>query len=761
MRHSTGPIRLGAAACLCLLAAGTQAQETVDTVPVELLPDAASAAPAAEAAAATPVKLEKVTVTGELITREVNRTTSSVAVYSGAEIERSTAVDVYDVISATPNASRDDSDYGVGGMTLRGIGSYGASGSGAYAAYGTSSAVVFDGVGLPRSALGYADLSAFDLASVEILRGPQSTSQGRNAMAGAVILNSFAPEPGDSVSPELRGRLSAGTVGMRQYAGALGATLWPQALAGRLVYDHRQDDGDAYNATRDEHDWAGRRSDSARLRLGWRPGGDDGAYQALLGVAELRHTQGSSYVPLSDEDSRTARADAPQDYRNHAWLYTLEQRLSLREAWQLRAISALVNSKTRSRFDGDYTAEAQNATVQHENARAFSQELRAKYAGERLQGSFGAYYYRDRTRDLQDGFINVNALLAIAGACGVQIVCAAPLGNILFEAGSPTRVEDVAVFGELDWVLTPRLTLTAGARLDRERNSRVITSTYTGDSPTATAAILLLDGAGVLPNDVNIPVSRQFSEFLPKLAARYELVTDWYLGTAYTEGYRPGGDGYNQVSGRYFSFDSEKTRNVELSLKGRRRSWKLETALNLFHTRWDDMQIQQGTGTDNYMGNTGPAFIRGGELELRWRPVRALRLIGGYGVTWGRFGDGVTTSDDVSLSGHRLPKAPSYSGTLALEWMPLPGLLIRPDLQWGGRAAADSENTAAYELPAYQLVNLALRWHFGPVGFYFAGRNLTDEHYRRDANGYSFSDVDVVSLGEGRRLMGGLEFQFR
>lgn len=746
---------------LMLAMLGAQAQETVETLPVQPLPEAPAQPPASEQQAPSPVELERVTVTGELLRRDVSRTTSSVAVYSGAEIERSTAEDVYDVIRATPNASLDDSDYGVGGMTLRGIGSYGASGSGAYAAYGTSSAVVFDGVGLPRSALSYADLSAFDLDSVEILRGPQSTSQGRNAMAGAVILNTRVPEPDESFAPELRGRLGAGSEQARQYAGALGATLWPETLAARLVYDRRQDQGDHFNATRDERDWVRQRSDSTRLRLNWRPGGDQGRYQALAGVSELRRSQGSSYVPMSEEASRTALSDAPQDYRNQAWLYSLEQRLSLSPTWRLRAISAYVDSETRSRFDGDYTAEAQNATEQQENARAFSQELRADYAGERVQASFGAYYYRDRNSDDQSGFINVNALLAIAGACGLQLVCAAPLGNILFDASSPTRVEDLALFGELDWALTQRLTLTAGARLDRERNSRVITSHYRGDSPTASLAVALLGGAGVLPNDVNIPVSRQFSEFLPKLAARYELVEDWYLGAAYTEGYRPGGDGYNQVSGRYFRFESERTRNVEISLKGRYRPWRLETALNLFRTRWEDMQIQQGSGTDNYMGNAGPAHIHGGELELRWRPVRPLRLIGGVGITHGRFSDGVKTSDEVDLSGHRLPKAPSYSATLALEWMPLPGLLIRPDMQWSGRAAADSENTAAYELPAYQLINLALRWQRGPVGLFFTGSNLANAHYRKDANGYSFSGVDVVSLGAGRRLSAGLEFQFR
>ena len=129
--------------------------------------------------------------------------------------------------------------------------------------------------------------------------------------------------------------------------------------------------------------------------------------------------------------------------------------------------------------------------------------------------------------------------------------------------------------------------------------------------------------------------------------------------------------------------------------------------------------------------------------------------------TWGRFGNNVQTSDAVDLSGHRLPKAPSYAGTLALEWMPLPGLLVRPDIQWHGRAFADSENTPAYELPSYRLINLALRWQYRGLGVFFAGRNLADARYRKDANGYAFSGVDVVSLGDGRRLVGGVEFQFQ
>ena len=740
------------------------AQEPVSAIPLEsAAPEQLSRSDGKTADSTRVDSIETVIVTGELLRREIAETTSSVAVKSGAEIERSTARDVYDVIRATPNASLEDSDYGVGGMTLRGIGSYGASGSGAYASYGTTSVVVLDGVGLPRSALAYADLSAFDLETVEIFRGPQSTSQGRNAMAGAVILNSVAPQPMSSFSPQLRGRFAAGDHGARQYAGAAEATLWPDTLALRAVIDDRSDDGDITNATRDDDHAARRDSRSMRARLAWQPDGADGAYKALLSVMDMKRYQGSTYVQMANEDSRVALNDAPQDYDNKAQLYALNQSLRLGDNWDLRAVSAWFRSETLSHYDIDYSADSGGATTQEEDSNGFSQELRLTYAGERLHATVGAYYYDEHNRDDSDGFINLNYLIRIAAPqlCQVQLACALPLGNVVYESGSPSKVKDMAAFGEMDLLVTERLTLTTGLRVDREKNSRVISSAYTGDSATSTLLVTALQQGSVLPADGSVPVSREFSEVLPKLGLRYELFNGWFLGATYSEGYRPGGDGYNQVSGRHFSFDSERTRNTELSLKGSYRPWQVQSALNLFYTRWSDMQIQLGEGIDNYMGNTGPAFVRGGEFEFQWRAHRMLQIVGGYGVTWGRFAsDMEPVANGADYAGNRLPKAPEYTGTIALEINPWRSLLIRPDMTFVGTAAANADNNQAHELPAYHLVNVAVRWQIGHFGLFFSGTNLSDERYRRDANNYSSSGYNVVSLGERRRMVGGFEFQF-
>lgn len=704
-------------------------------------------------------KLEEIVVTGELLDRRLEQTLSSVAVIDGEAIKNSAVTDIYDVIRATANAGLEDSDYGYGGMTLRGIGSYGSSGSGAYASYGTTSVVVLDGVGLPRSALSYADLSAFDLASVEIFRGPQSTSQGRNAMAGAVVINTVEPALGEDWQAAIQGRLSGGNQGYQQTAVAANLVLWPETLSLRLTHDQRQIDGDIHNPTRDKDDWGGSDGKSTRLLIKWQPGGADGEYTVLLGVSEIERYQGSRYVSQSREAQRQALVDAPVDYDSQSRLVSLDQHWQFGERWALRAISAYVESDTLSRFDSDYTAQPSGATVQRERARDLSQELRLSYLGEAVQAMIGAYYYDGVNDDTSEGFLSINGALETAGMCGVEIVCGVPLGNILFDSGQPTDVQDMAVFAELDWSLTSRLTLTTGVRVDREKNSRVVQTYTSGDSPSAELAVTLLRGAGAVPEDGDFAVAREFSEVLPKIGLRYALADDWYLGAVYSEGYRPGGDGYNQVSGRYFQFDAEKTKNAELSLKGQHLPWHLYAALNVFHTRWEDMQVQGGEGVDNFIENAGLASIQGAELELRWQPFQRLGVAASMGVIDGEFDEFVNLQGE-DLSGNGLPKAPEYSGSLALEWRPLSSLMIRPSVEWAGATPSLPDNRPEHELPAYELLNLSLRWELGALTVFAYGSNLTDEHYRKDANAYNSAGVNVASLGDARRWWGGVEFAF-
>src|SRR5690606_36476190 len=102
------------------------------------------------------------------------------------EIDRQNLVSVYDLIDRTANLS---STFAESGLNIRGISSTNDSGTG----LGDLATVYLDGSPLPREASGGGPLDLWDLEQVEILRGPQSTLQGRNALAGAIILRTADP----------------------------------------------------------------------------------------------------------------------------------------------------------------------------------------------------------------------------------------------------------------------------------------------------------------------------------------------------------------------------------------------------------------------------------------------------------------------------------------------------------------------------------------------------------------------------------------
>ncbi len=162
-------VRSAIAVLLCSSAAPLAAQEVQ-----------VAAAPPAEDAS------NDIVVMGEKANRTLQDTPASVAVTTAETIVEQNLIDVYDVLERTPNvaigANRNS-------FTIRGIDAFNVSGAGD----GALASVYVDGAVLPRAALNNGPLDLYDIAQVEVFRGPQSTVQGRNALAGAVIVRTTDP----------------------------------------------------------------------------------------------------------------------------------------------------------------------------------------------------------------------------------------------------------------------------------------------------------------------------------------------------------------------------------------------------------------------------------------------------------------------------------------------------------------------------------------------------------------------------------------
>lgn len=156
--------------------------------------------------AGEPVLLDKVVVTGQKLTRDLQLTPDSVTVLTSDDLREAGVEDLRDAFRLAPNIDYSPSNNGNNGFTIRGINSEGVG------APGTNqqplSSLVIDGAVQSLEGVRKGARGIWDVQSVEVLRGPQ-ISQGRNALVGAVIVKTNDP----SFDYEVNGQMALDTQG--------------------------------------------------------------------------------------------------------------------------------------------------------------------------------------------------------------------------------------------------------------------------------------------------------------------------------------------------------------------------------------------------------------------------------------------------------------------------------------------------------------------------------------------------------------------
>ena len=129
---------------------------------------------------------DTVIVTGQKIDRSLQDTPESVAVVTQLDIQTQNINDLADAISRTANIATRFDDRG---FSIRGISNENVSGAG----FSDLATIYVDGAPISRDAVRGGPLNIWDIEQIEFLRGPQSTLQGRNALAGAIVINTAEP----------------------------------------------------------------------------------------------------------------------------------------------------------------------------------------------------------------------------------------------------------------------------------------------------------------------------------------------------------------------------------------------------------------------------------------------------------------------------------------------------------------------------------------------------------------------------------------
>ncbi|MEM9910606.1 MAG: TonB-dependent receptor [Pseudomonadota bacterium] len=517
--------------------------------------------------------LGTVVVSGELIERDLQDSQTSAVVVQPEELESGISTDFSQVIQRTPGISNS------GGIAIRGItvSPNGISGE-------RTINVQVDGATFGVSTrLDSTNFSTWDLEQVEILRGPQSTQTGRNALAGAIVVRSRDPE----YVREARVKLGYGSFDTGQAAIALNTPLVEDRLALRFSFDRTITDGEITNPNPTVDNFDSDRRTTARLGLRWDP---TDQLSAVLKFSHLKFTEGSKQVNTATLPDFINTFDNPD--REDQELNTVNLRVTydINNAWRLVSSTSFSDFESLGIFDASFTGFPLPTTSFTGDSEWFEQEVTLNYSTDRTSAVLGAYYYSEN----------------------------ATLGANLAPLFTSTLDEDVvnyAIFGEIEHDFTDRWTGIAGFRYDVEE----------GD----------VDQLNV---QLGVPIPStfdyNFDAFLPKVGVVYSFDDTKSLGLVYQRGYRSGGVGINRL-GVANEFNPEFTDNLELSWRSEFYDGNLIVNANAFYTEWTDRQVRVNNpptfadGNNSSIVNIGSSDRYGFELDFRAQPTANLSLFGG------------------------------------------------------------------------------------------------------------------------------------
>jgi len=640
---------------------------------------------AALAADAAP-QVDELIVTGEKADRSLQDTVASVALFTDQRMDQENIQNLADLVNHAANVAETYQGFG---FSIRGIANNGVSGGGS----GGLATGYLDGAALPDRSLSNGPLDMWDIAQAEILRGPQSTLQGRNTLAGAIVLRSN--DPTRTWSGQARAIVSDDD--SRSIAFAGGGPIADDQLAFRLSFEDRDADGLIYNSTRKTQEDP-LKSTTVRGKLLFTPSAlPDLTVRAA--VTHNRHKGGYIYAYSRSDipdaaDARIATSDHPGQTRSTTDIVTVNADYALSNRLTLTSVTAWSKVKSASTFDMDGGPTSIAYGAENDLDRSISQELRVHYEDERLSGVAGVYF-ADRDRDFRLATRNALATpkttllgvlmsppfslpAATANAAANAYVAALPSVSVDFRGYAPEEIQTIALFADGRYQLTPQLSLLAGARYDREENTLAVTQSArfagTYPNPAAFGALApVIAGLNQVvglyvaqANAVQPDASRTFDAFLPKLGLKYDLNDDASLSFVVQRGYRSGGANINVIRSTVVPYDPEYTWNYELAA---RTSWLNDTLTvnaNAYYVDWTDQQVVvnlSATPYDYQTENAGASHLYGAELEAAYRPSTAWDVYGSLGYSRTEFDDFTVRAgtNTIDLSGSEFAFAPRWT----------------------------------------------------------------------------------------------------
>lgn len=757
-----------------------------------------SLAIAAIALPAAAAEIEEVVVTAQKREQSLQDVPLAVSAFSKDFMEKAGMEDVRDLVAMSPGFSGATEDSFADAMAMRGISTndFGIGGD-------PSVAIFVDGVWSGRT--GGVQTSFFDMAGAEVVKGPQGTLFGRNAIAGAVSIKTQKPVE------EFEGsiKVGLGKYDRREITATINQPLSENLYLRASISDLDEDGYIANNQGGDNFGF----HDRTAARIALRYVGD--SFDATITAQYEDREQNSSIY--WDETLGLSKNRVSQDLKGEDAVdegeianITANIEFDINDSMSLTSITGWKSYNFYYLEDYDARPELVDNYFLDLDVEYFSQELRLNFeASDSLVGFVGASYYQEEIDSYTGSQFNENDLCnaigrtdsddfdgpVVNGCADVNFLSywleATPSAADISEAQSDAlsfKTEDIfnkveadgwAVFADLTWTPIENLDLMYGVR-------------YTEDSKKM--GIKVTDSGGYLGNNFNFEFSipdfvydeTTWSDTTQRVAANYQISEEVSVYANYGQGYKSGGyatygavlvdnddDGVADAGTKPLSFDPETVDSLEVGIKTKLFDNTLQANLALYSYTYEDLQLVYFDNGSTLVDNLGEAEGRGAELDIRWLPTDNLDLFftAAYQDVEVSDDEGVIgTACNAACEGNQLPFSAKVStAALATYTLPLSNGSVYFTLEhlYQSKQYSDLDNIDAISQDSHHVTNLRAgfnsdsNWHINAWV-----ENVFSERYfeRGWANGdldnqYGYG-INNTQVGISKPVSWGLDFTY-
>jgi len=624
------------------------------------------------------VELPEVVVTAQLRQSDELSVPSSMSVVSEQVITARAAQHFEEVINTIPNVNFSSGSNRARYFQIRGIGERSQFVSPLNASVGLLvDGVDFSGVGSIATML--------DVDQIEVLRGPQGTIYGANALAG--LINIKTKDPHDEFEAGIR--LTAGEYGHETLSAVLNGALTDKIKARVAVEQH---ESDGYY----ENEFLGSDDNNARDELTIRGKFAVDVTDAWDINLALSHVDiDNGYDAFTLDNSRNTLSDEPGHDRQESNSLALESIWKLNN-FDLELTLGLARSDIEYGYDEDWT---------FVGIHPFGYSSKDNYLRDRDTESLEVRMIsNDQSKlfaDSTDWLVGIYALSSSEDLTRIYTFAAA-------DFSSQYKFDTLAMFLQLDTSFTQKLSLSTGLRFEQRDSS--------------------------YDNSDAVDFNRSEDLWGGRIALQYFLSDQAMSYVSVARGYKAGGvnaDGTLPADLR--EFDEEYLIEYEVGIKARMLNNRLHVRAAMFLDDRHDQQVKSsltrpiagsgGTEFIDFIGNAAEGTNKGIEVEIDWFAFDNLKLSANVGLLEAQFDEFINEFGE-DLSGRDQAHAPAYTYHVAGEYS-----LNRLSLQLSvdGKDEFYFSDRHAVQSDSYALLNANITYATDTWTLSLWGRNLTDE----------------------------------